>query len=127
MNNSLPARADKGAEGAVEVRTALSFTLDVVGQDANSGPFWQEAVQHLLAHRPGSQEFAALFPQAGGVRGRCVKGGAAEVHWMVGWMEVREGLVHTVSRPQFAVLSPQAGGGCGLWVGAVQAGEQWQR
>ncbi|GFR46914.1 hypothetical protein Agub_g8561 [Astrephomene gubernaculifera] len=54
----------KGAEGAVEVRNALDFTLEVVGQDINSGPFWQDAIQHLQQVKPATPEFAALFPQA---------------------------------------------------------------
>ncbi|KAG2500896.1 hypothetical protein HYH03_001655 [Edaphochlamys debaryana] len=54
----------KGAEGSVEVRNALDFTLDVVGQDINSGPFWQDAIQHLQTAKLGTPEFAALFPQA---------------------------------------------------------------
>ncbi|KXZ55915.1 hypothetical protein GPECTOR_2g1466 [Gonium pectorale] len=54
----------KGSESVVEVRNALDFTLDVVGQDINSGPFWQDAIQLLQQAKPGSPEFAALFPQA---------------------------------------------------------------
>ncbi|KAG2445865.1 hypothetical protein HXX76_000469 [Chlamydomonas incerta] len=54
----------KGPEGAVEVRNALNFTLEVTGQDVNSGPFWQDCISHLQAAKPGSPEFAALFPQA---------------------------------------------------------------
>ncbi|PNH11275.1 Cleavage stimulation factor subunit 3 [Tetrabaena socialis] len=56
----------KGPEGAVEVRNALDFTLEVAGQDINSGPFWQDSIQHLQGAKTGSPEFAALFPQASG-------------------------------------------------------------
>eukprot|EP00198_Chlamydomonas_reinhardtii_P001489 XP_001690825.1 RNA processing protein [Chlamydomonas reinhardtii] len=54
----------KGPEGAVEVRNALNFTLEVTGQDINSGPFWQDCITHLQGAKPGTPEFAALFPQA---------------------------------------------------------------
>ncbi|GLC43801.1 hypothetical protein PLESTM_001520900 [Pleodorina starrii] len=54
----------KGAEGVVEIRNALEFTLERAGQDINSGPFWQDLLQLLQSAKPGSPEFTALFPQA---------------------------------------------------------------
>ncbi len=45
---------------------ALDFTLDVVGQDINSGPFWQDCIQLLQAPKPGTPDFMTLFPQVSG-------------------------------------------------------------
>ncbi|GIL69991.1 hypothetical protein Vretimale_19718 [Volvox reticuliferus] len=54
----------KGADGVVEIRNALHFTLERVGQDINSGPFWQDMLQLLQSAKAGTPEFTALFPQA---------------------------------------------------------------
>ncbi|EFJ50539.1 hypothetical protein VOLCADRAFT_116706 [Volvox carteri f. nagariensis] len=54
----------KGADGVVEIRNALEFTLERAGQDINSGPFWQDLLQLLQSAKAGTPEFGALFPQA---------------------------------------------------------------
>mmetsp|Transcript_30945 Transcript_30945/g.68528 ORF Transcript_30945/g.68528 Transcript_30945/m.68528 type:complete len:867 (+) Transcript_30945:78-2678(+) len=52
----------KGAAGLMEVRGAYVFSLDILGNDINSGPLWQEYIQFLQSAKPGSEVFAALFP-----------------------------------------------------------------
>ena len=51
----------RGAEGLLEIRQAMEFALDHVGQDLRAGPIWQEYVLFLMEPKVGTPEFEALF------------------------------------------------------------------
>jgi len=53
-----------GAEGLAEVRQSYEFALDHIGQDARSGPVWQDYIQFLAAPKPGTAEHDALYGAA---------------------------------------------------------------
>ncbi|KAG7671919.1 hypothetical protein Ndes2526B_g07151 [Nannochloris sp. 'desiccata'] len=53
-----------GAEGLAEVRQSYEFALDHIGQDARSGPVWQDYIQFLAAPKPGTSEHDALYGAA---------------------------------------------------------------
>ncbi len=54
----------KGVQGLLELRQAYEFSLELVGQDIAAGPLWTEYLDFLQAPKPGSEAFAALFPEA---------------------------------------------------------------
>ena len=54
----------RGAAGLPEVRQALEFTLERLGQDSGSGRLWEEYVEFLRGPRPGTPEHAAIFGAA---------------------------------------------------------------
>eukprot|EP00210_Caulerpa_lentillifera_P008433 g8045.t1 len=58
---------ESGIENIMEIRKALEFTLDRLGQDLNSGPIWQEYLNLLQNPKPGTPAYTALFSEDGAI------------------------------------------------------------
>lgn len=54
----------RGADGARDMFEAYKFSLEQVGQDVQAGYLYQDCIHFLSALRPGTQEFAGVFPGA---------------------------------------------------------------
>jgi hypothetical protein len=55
---------ETGPAGIAQLRAAYAFSLETVGQDMAAGPLWQEYINFLQQPKPGTAQFAALFPNA---------------------------------------------------------------
>ncbi|KDD75916.1 hypothetical protein H632_c438p0, partial [Helicosporidium sp. ATCC 50920] len=63
----------QGPSGLPEIRQALEFTLDRLGEDCASGPIWEEYLDLLFSPPPGSEACLALFGPDPGTRAAALR------------------------------------------------------